>query len=957
MRGSISESVLMQSIFRRGICSAGLRAVAVVVLCLAAALWAGPAGATSLTWDKNGATAGQTDGTGVWLATDQWWDGAANATWTSGDDAIFGNGGTGGYVTLASPTTVNSLTMNSFDGTYTLGDYGQAITLNTGLTLNPVAGNTTIISPVTLGGPQSWLNNSVGKLTVSGALTNGANLLTVGGTGNTNISGGIGNGAGGITKLGEGTLFLGGSSTYTGDTTISNGMLLLYGGAFSTAARNYSIASGAVLNLYGSTDMANGTSTISGSGTLRITNGPWHNDLDGPKVVISLSPGGLIDVQAGGSVRNGGWQPFNWSGNFARLNVDGSFDMWNGNNVTVDALTGSGTVVEGGYGAPNLTVGIANGSGTFSGTISNALGTVSLTKTGAGTQTLSGSNSYTGMTSINAGALVLGKQTSLNGNIANLTPANVTVESGAVLGLAVGDSASGYFNSTAINSVLNGTHMGSSTATTGMKPGAQIGLDTTNAGGTFTHSGAIGDLSGGDNNSIGLAKLGEGTLTLSGANTYTGDTTISNGVLKLQGGAFSTAARNYSIASGAALNLDGTTTMANGTSTISGSGTLRITNGLWYNNFDGPKVVISLSPGGLIDVQAGGSVRNGGWQPFNWSGNSARLNVDGSFDMWNGNTVTVDALTGSGTVVNSFGGGINLTVGIANGSGTFSGTISKSAFDTIALTKTGAGTQTLSGSNSYNGATTVSNGKLLLGQGGSMGATAVSVTGTATYGMARTSSGASVQGGSTLSLGSGTTLNLQDGYTNTMSFTSTGVLSGAGLYFDLGTTTADCDILALTGAATVTGTNTFYFDVLGSSLATGDHAYMLITAASGLLTGGTFAIDTTLPEYTLTLDRLDTAVYLNVVLNVVLGDTNGDFVVDATDYIALKTNFGMTEGATLAQGNFDADIDGNVDWDDLQILMGAMSTRTIGEAPAAPEPATLGLLAIGALAVLRRRKA
>ena len=651
MRGSISESVLMQSIFRRGICSAGLRAVAVVVLCLAAALWAGPAGATSLTWDKNGATAGQTDGAGVWLATDQWWDGAANATWTSGDDAIFGNGGTGGYVTLASPTTVNSLTMNSFDGTYTLGDYGQAITLNTGLTLNPVAGNTTIISPVTLGGPQSWLNNSVGMLTVSGALTNGANLLTVGGTGNTNISGGIGNGAGGITKLGEGTLFLGGSSTYTGDTTISNGMLLLYGGAFSTAARNYSIASGAVLNLYGSTDMANGTSTISGSGTLRITNGPWHNDLDGPKVVISLSPGGLIDVQAGGSVRNGGWQP------------------------------------------------------------------------------------------------------------------------------------------------------------------------------------------------------------------------------------------------------------------------------------------------------------------FNWSGNSARLNVDGSFDMWNGNTVTVDALTGSGTVVNSFGGGINLTVGIANGSGTFSGTISKSAFDTIALTKTGAGTQTLSGSNSYNGATTVSNGKLLLGQGGSMGATAVSVTGTATYGMARTSSGASVQGGSTLSLGSGTTLNLQDGYTNTMSFTSTGVLSGAGLYFDLGTTTADCDILALTGAATVTGTNTFYFDVLGSSLATGDHAYMLITAASGLLTGGTFAIDTTLPEYTLTLDRLDTAVYLNVVLNVVLGDTNGDFVVDATDYIALKTNFGMTEGATLAQGNFDADIDGNVDWDDLQILMGAMSTRTIGEAPAAPEPATLGLLAIGALAVLRRRKA
>ena len=86
------------------------------------------------------------------------------------------------------------------------------------------------------------------------------------------------------------------------------------------------------------------------------------------------------------------------------------------------------------------------------------------------------------------------------------------------------------------------------------------------------------------------------------------------------------------------------------------------------------------------------------------------------------------------------------------------------------------------------------------------------------------------------------------------------------------------------------------------------------------------------------------------------GDANGDGVVDAVDYIALKTNFGMREGATLAQGNFDADIDGNVDWDDLQILIANFGTRGVGRAPPAPEPATLGLLAIGALAVIRRRR-
>jgi hypothetical protein len=109
-----------------------------VILSLVAAMatgWAGPAGA-ALTWDQNGATDGQTDGAGVWLTANQWWTGYGNQTWASGSDAIFGNGGAGGAVTLASPTTVNSLTFNSFTGTYTLGTSTQAITLNSGILKN-----------------------------------------------------------------------------------------------------------------------------------------------------------------------------------------------------------------------------------------------------------------------------------------------------------------------------------------------------------------------------------------------------------------------------------------------------------------------------------------------------------------------------------------------------------------------------------------------------------------------------------------------------------------------------------------------------------------------------------------------------------------------------------------------------------------------------------------------------
>jgi autotransporter-associated beta strand protein len=180
-----------------------------------------PASAATVTWDANAATASQTDGLGAWLTANQWWNGSSNVTWTSGDDAVFGNGGAGGAVTLASGTTVNSLTFNSFTDTYTIGTAGSTITLNNGITMNPGAGAATIISPITLGGAQSWIINDGSLLTIgTGAVSNAGFLLTIGG--NTTVSSAI-SGAGGLTKTGVGTLSLTGNNTYTGTTTFSSG--------------------------------------------------------------------------------------------------------------------------------------------------------------------------------------------------------------------------------------------------------------------------------------------------------------------------------------------------------------------------------------------------------------------------------------------------------------------------------------------------------------------------------------------------------------------------------------------------------------------------------------------------------------------------------------------------------------------------------------------------------------
>jgi len=91
-------------------------------------------------------------------------------------------------------------------------------------------------------------------------------------------------------------------------------------------------------------------------------------------------------------------------------------------------LNGTGIVDTSVAGTPTLTVGANGNGGTFSGTIQNSIGTVSLTKIGAGTQTLSGGYTYSGATIVSGGTLNL--------NTASILPStagNVIVNSGGAL--------------------------------------------------------------------------------------------------------------------------------------------------------------------------------------------------------------------------------------------------------------------------------------------------------------------------------------------------------------------------------------------------------------------------------------------------------------------------------------------------------------------------------------------
>jgi fibronectin-binding autotransporter adhesin len=317
-------------------------------------------------------------------------------------------------------------------------------------------------------------------------------------------------------------------------------------------------------------------------------------------------------------------------------------------------------------------------------------------------------------------------------------------------------------------------------------------------------AGADSDYSGVLSGTGGLAKGGAGTLTLAGANTYTGATVINVGTLRL---ASTAASSSYAIASGGVLEIQvagGLDTRFSG-GTYTGGGTLRKTGTGQIHWFGGTN--IALDAGATVDVQVGRLQASWGANQI-WTNNQSSLNVasGAEFDV-DAAHARFSGLSGAGTIVLGLSGPYllqKLTVGVADASSDFAGVI-RNGSATAPLEKVGAGTLTLSGANTYTGATAVSAGRLAVN--GSLANTAVTVASGATLGGSGSIAGSvTIQSGATLAPG------------NSPGILRTGTLTLAGLLeveiAGLARGSAGYDSTEVTGSVTLGATSSLDISLL-----------------------------------------------------------------------------------------------------------------------------------------------
>ncbi|MBF0179222.1 MAG: autotransporter domain-containing protein [Magnetococcales bacterium] len=823
---------------------------------------------------------------------------AAAMSDTAGDIDIISIGGTGTDATAFSVGTNRSQLVIDAGSAYTLSGVisGSAAFVKSGTAVLTLSGTNTWTSNVTVAagtlallGTNAIGNTSsvsvaasatltvadsetIGSLTVAsiGTVALGtATLIAGGNNASTTVAGYITAGAGTFVKTGTGTLTLSGSmlfSSTAGSVTVGSGALTTgSAGAFgNTSNINMTVVSGATLTLGGIDTLGSlkgGGSVNNGGYTLTVSGNATQQDATFTGVISGsggLSKSGASTLTLGGSNTYTGATTINEGriktstsnviGNSSAVTVTTNGVLELGGTETIGSLAGGGTVTVAGLG---LTVGGDNSTTTYTGSMSGSGG---LTKTGTGVMTLGGTADLTAGYTISQGGV-----TTTTLNIINDSAA-VSISSGASLTLGGGDTIGSLAGA---GNIVNGG----------------FSLTTGGDGTSTTYSGVLSGTGG-------LTKSGTGTMTLSGANTYTGATSVVGGVLAT--GTSNVIADTSAVTvSGATLSLGGTETVGSlaGSGGVSSAYILTVGGDNSSTSYSG----VMTGSGGLTKTGSG-TMTLSGTNTFTGALNVAGGNVTTSAAAVIADTVDVSVGSGATLVMNqtetigSLGGTGTVTLG--TGSLTLSGT-SDAAFGgtltgTGLITKSGSSTWTIATAQTgFTGTLTVTNGRILLGPGALQNISSfanystLSTSGFIVTGLSGSSSVA------TLNLGTTTFVS-----TSNETTTYAGSLQGSS-----GLT------LSGTGTLKLTGTNTYSG---ATSVANGT----LIIGESGYLSGSTVNVSNGATLVVGDSSSTNAVIYAPVTINAG-GLMKGKGTIRGNANVAGRHSPGNSPGTfTVAAGNY-----------------------------------------------------
>ena len=610
----------------------------------------------------------------------------------------------------------------------------------------------------------------------------------------------------------------------------------------------------------------------------------------------------------------------------------------------------------------------------------NILGTGGVTQNGNFKLVLSGTNSYSGATTISAGTLQIGAGGTSGTLGTNSVTDNGTLAFNRTDTIIVSNAISGTGGLTQLGTgttILSGTNTGLSGSLTISAGTLQIGNGGANGAvgsGAITDNAAlIFNLSANTTvaNSItgtgSLTQAGTGVLSLTNTNGYVNTTINAGSILQLSGN---------SATLGSGTVTDNGTLLINRTGAYNQVAVISGTGGLTVANTGTVTIQTAQAYSGTTTINSGATLALSDLGAIA----SSSVNDVGTFNITliTPASTSIAALTGAGSVITT-GGGFTKSLTISNASGIFSGTISGGGAVTIA-----GGTQVFNSAQTYTGGTTIASGAILTFVANGSVAGAIVDNGTLAYGSTGTvtltsfagitgSGGIAEVGGGTLivdtqvpltgisSVTSGTLI-VGDANTPTASLAG-GVLVASGATLE-GHGTINGAVNVLSGGSLKAGASIGNLTVNGTvSLPAGttfteefsNTAFSKLAASGQVTLGGTLALVSDSTTYTPGTDyKFITGSSVSGAFSAVTGSitgytTNVQYSANAVDLIitpsgstpaVINTFLFNTYGRTPNQIAAGAALTANASSAPLYVALGAVVQNNV-----AAVPATLGQLA------------